>query len=75
MGSLQLKVAEQDQTGRRFGSSVSEYSFPDRDGVFVLVSLYLDRAGRPFELDVWKTDFSALLEVPPTDEGPDRAGA
>jgi len=68
MGSLQLKLPEHDEIAHRFGACVAEYGFRDRDGVAVLASLYLDRTGLPFELDVWKADFSALLELPTKDD-------
>jgi len=43
---------------------VAEYQFTDADGVEVLISLNVDADGRPFELDVWKTDFSPLVRMP-----------
>ena len=43
---------------RKFGSQVSDCQFKDTDGVTVIASLYLDREGNMYELDMWKTDFS-----------------
>jgi len=51
-------------TGRRFGSSPAECHFHDSDGVIVSASLYLDEQGAPYEVDVWKVDFSPLLKWP-----------
>jgi hypothetical protein len=51
-------------TGRRFGSSPAECHFRDSDGVIVSASLYLDEQGAPYEVDVWKVDFSPLLKWP-----------
>jgi hypothetical protein len=62
MGSLQLSI--DDESGSRFGETVAELRFADRDGVPVLVSLNVDQEGRPFELDIWKTDFSPLIQIP-----------
>lgn len=47
-----------------FGGQVAEYQFTDADGVEVLASLNVDQDGRPFELDMWKTDFSPLIRIP-----------
>ncbi|MBL8299707.1 MAG: hypothetical protein JNN30_15330 [Rhodanobacteraceae bacterium] len=48
---------------RKFGRQASEFQFTDRDGVVVIVSLNLDQDEHLFELDVWKTDFSALIDL------------
>lgn len=65
MGSLQLipeGVAIDSE--RFFGEQVSEYQFTDEDGVDVIVSLNIDDVGRLFELDIWKTDFSPIINIP-----------
>ena len=64
MGSLELAPPGGFGFPRRFGRKVAEYQFTDDDGVEVLVSLNLDSDGKPFELDVWKTDFSPLRRIP-----------
>ena len=64
MGSLELVPRGVHGSQRRFGRKVAEYQFTDADGVEVLVSLNVDTDGRPFELDVWKTDFSPLMRTP-----------
>lgn len=61
MGSLRLWSAGVNMNDRQFGSVVSQYSFADSDGVEVLVELIFDSEGLPYELDVWKTDFSPLV--------------
>jgi len=38
--------------------------FTDEDGVEVIASLNADEDGVPFELDMWKTDFSPLIRIP-----------
>lgn len=49
---------------RTFGEQVSDFQFKDLDGVDVIASLYVDIEGRLLELDMWKTDFSKLLQIP-----------
>ena len=53
---------------RRLGRVASEVWFDDADGVPVLASLFLDEEGAPFELDVWKVDFSPLQRWPGSDD-------
>jgi len=68
MGSLRLRVEGERTGAQRFGECAAEYSFVDCDGVQVIASLYLDEHGVPFELDMWKTDFSPLRRVDTSDE-------
>ena len=49
---------------RRFGSLVGDLKFVDADGVPVLASVYADRDGNLFELDLFKVDFSAVHTLP-----------
>ena len=51
-------------SGRRFGCEVSRLEFTDSDGVVVSVTLNLDQRGKLFEVDVWKTDFQPVIDVP-----------
>jgi len=37
---------------------------PDSDGAPLSLCLFVDAAGRPRELDVWKVDFSPLVTLP-----------
>lgn len=64
MGSLRLVPEGTLEEDRSFGRAVSECRFTDSDGVEVLATLYLDRQDRPFEMDVWKTNFSPLVHIP-----------
>lgn len=64
MGSLRLFPYGEIYANREFGQQVSECQFTDTDGVTVIASLYVDVAGDLLELDIWKTDFSRLLEMP-----------
>ena len=64
MGSLKLQVSGRVPSHRAFGSKASEWQFTDKDGVVALSTLYLDAEGVPYELDIWKTDFSPLICLP-----------
>lgn len=64
MGSLLLIPPNMDDKLRAFGSQVSQCTFSDKDGVDVIASLNLDKTGNLYELDIWKTDFSHLIEIP-----------
>jgi len=64
MGSLRLCLQSSVERNPKFGRRAAEVQFADVDGVTVLVSLNLSEKGLPFEMDVWKTDFSPLVRVP-----------
>ncbi|HYW12620.1 MAG TPA: hypothetical protein VE871_11715 [Longimicrobium sp.] len=64
MGSLRLSFADGDDGNRSLGEVAAELQFTDADGVEVIASLNADGDGVPFELDVWKSDFSALVRIP-----------
>ncbi|HLF52990.1 DUF6984 family protein [Flavobacterium sp.] len=66
MGSLILYPdSSTDYNEKRvFGKQISDHSFEDSDGAKVIASLYIDKKGNLFELDIWKTDFSALISIP-----------
>ncbi len=49
---------------RMLGDKLAELEFPDADGVSVIATFNLDNYGDPYELDMWKTDFSPLLALP-----------
>lgn len=63
MGSLELLLPDSG-SDRIFGERVAELQFKDEDGIDVIASLNVDQEMLPFELDVWKTDFSALIRIP-----------
>ena len=63
MGSLSLYPPGIADKERKFGTQASDCQFKDMDGVTVIASLYLDREGNMYELDVWRTDFSPLKEL------------
>ena len=70
MGSIQFVSLNNEfcSDNRKFGCAIASCHFTDEDGVWVSVALYADVSGNPFELDVWKVDFSPLVRMP-NDEG------
>ena len=61
MGSLLFRGSED----RKFGAAAATLEFKNNDGVLVSVALYVDQSGAPFELDVWKVDFSPTAKLAP----------
>ncbi|MDI3380742.1 DUF6984 family protein [Xenophilus aerolatus] len=70
MGSLRIGLAGES---RRFGRSLAEAEFEDRDGTLVIATLNADSEGQLFELDVWRVDFSPLQRWPAHPEIRERA--
>lgn len=68
MGSLQLYPDGLVVGSRTVGRRASECQFSDDDGIEVIASLNIDNAGRPYELDIWKTNFEKLKRIPPCNE-------
>ncbi|MBB4037101.1 hypothetical protein GGR21_003016 [Dysgonomonas hofstadii] len=65
MGSLFLLPQRYDKNEKRlFGKQASDIQFQDIDGITVIVSLNTDKKGELYELDIWKTDYSPLIEIP-----------
>ncbi len=63
-GSLNLFPDGKVSNNREFGDQISEYVFKDKDRVEVVASLNIDDKGNLFELDIWKADFSDLIQFP-----------
>lgn len=66
MGSLRFESRSSED--RRLGQTVSRAEFKDEDGVVVSAAIHLDQAGKLFELDIWKVDFSPLARWPTAEE-------
>lgn len=64
MGSLLLHPKNITDDKRIFGGMISEYEFKDVDGVTILASLSVDSSENLFEIDLWKMDYSPLVELP-----------
>jgi hypothetical protein len=64
MGSLHLFRNGEIIEDRAMGAQVSEFQFTDLDGVEVIASLNVDENGELLELDIWKTDFGKLINLP-----------
>lgn len=60
MGSLRFLSS----SANKMGKQAAEVCFLDLDGVEVIASLNLDDMGLPFELNMWKVDFSPLVQIP-----------
>jgi hypothetical protein len=64
MGSLRLRLKSEVDADPKLGRRAAEVQFADADGITVIASLNLSTKGLPFEMDIWKTDFSPLTRVP-----------
>lgn len=64
MGSLRLFPEGLKSPDAQFGKRASACQFTDEDGVEVIASLNLDQHGKLYELDIWKTDFGKLIQIP-----------
>lgn len=65
MGSLLLYPPDvKENKARVFGCQISECTFKDKDNVDVIVSLNLDEEGNLYELDIWKTDYNPIIQLP-----------
>jgi hypothetical protein len=60
MGSLRV-VAEMD---RIYSRDLANIELLDKDGIPLWISVYLDTDDNFFELDVWKVDYSRLVQFP-----------
>lgn len=63
MGSLRFlpKVGERTVF---FGEEIARISLSDVDGMLLSITVNLDKQGEIFELDIWKGDFSPLIQFP-----------
>lgn len=65
MGSLQLRPAGAgSEPDAALITRQVAVQFTDDDGVEVIASLNFRKDGLPFELDIWKTDYSPLIRIP-----------
>ena len=64
MGSLYIiPKAIASKTERETGPMVAEFHANDIDDIEMVISLFLDTDLTPFELDIWKVDFSPLRSL------------
>lgn len=63
MGSLELGSAGQLSIRSTPIVPKASVQFTDEDGVEVVATLNASEDGVPFELDIWKTDFSPLRRI------------
>jgi len=62
MGSLLF--FNKERVGRKYGPTMAQIQLRDTDGVPLLISVDLDEDGDIFELDIFKGDFSSLVQFP-----------
>ena len=62
MGSIEL--GEGSANARRMSACVAEADYVDSDGVSVSIAINVDQNGHLFEVDMWKVDFSPLIQYP-----------
>ncbi|MFZ6647920.1 DUF6984 family protein [Undibacterium sp. TJN25] len=61
MGSLKFTDGGE---AARYAVTVAACEFKDADGVLVSAVLNLDESDAPFEVDIWKMDFTPLCSWP-----------
>jgi len=66
MGSIRF-LAKHGTTNRQ-AREVASASYKDIDGAEVSVALNVDQHGDLFEVDMWKVDFSPLIQYPRASE-------
>lgn len=64
MGSLRLLIPDVPTAPQSRLRLAAELLFQDSDGVDVLASLYLTDNDIPYELGVWKVDFTSVRKIP-----------
>lgn len=65
MGSLYIVNQKKEAGSRKFGNQIAEFQYADADGVLISAALNVDKDDDLFELDVWKVDFSPVIELEP----------
>ncbi|GMG92286.1 hypothetical protein SGO26_27170 [Cupriavidus metallidurans] len=63
MGSF-LIVLPQEYEGAKHGYNKVTAKSNDADGVLLVATLYVNERGFPCEVDIWKVDFSPIIEIP-----------
>ena len=64
MGSLQIiPDCLPSKSDRKVGPMISELHATDLDSIEVVVSLFLDTDNIPYELDIWKVDFTPIVSI------------
>ena len=61
MGSLTFIFNEEYSESSKFGRELITVEFKDVDDVLVIATIYLDQFDRLYELDIWKVDFTPLI--------------
>jgi|APTNR8051073442_1049403.scaffolds.fasta_scaffold123969_2 hypothetical protein len=64
MGSLYIISEIKEKKNRKMLKSIAELTVKDKDGITISITLNIDHEGKLFELDIWKVDFSPLIDYP-----------
>jgi hypothetical protein len=62
MGSI--RFTDGQSSNQKMGRELVTAHCVDADEIPVILSINLDEAGRLFEIDIWKVDFSPLIRYP-----------
>ncbi|QOT79041.1 DUF6984 family protein [Cupriavidus basilensis] len=63
MGSFRICLPNQcEKNGHE--TMVASAQALDKDGTLVFATLFVDSQHRPIEVDIWKVDYSQMLEMP-----------
>jgi hypothetical protein len=63
MGSFRISLPQQYEDVQR-GKVGATARSDDADGVLLVATLYLNERSYPYEVDLWKADFSPTIELP-----------
>lgn len=58
-----LNTSDTDNAHRKIGKQVAHEMWWDRDGKTVFAALHSDTKGRLYELDIWRIDFNAPVNL------------
>ena len=65
MGSIYLFRNDfPTKTNRKYSKTIASKDYIDADNVKLSVTLNIDQEGNLYELDIWKVDFSQLIQYP-----------
>jgi len=62
MGSV--RTVSLDDVDQRKAVPIALAEYLDSDNILISVQITCDQAGRLFEIDIWKTDFSPVIRYP-----------
>ncbi|QES88569.1 DUF6984 family protein [Rhizosphaericola mali] len=63
MGSIKF-IYDNNTQKRMFSKQIEEIEFTDKDNIPILVTINIDQFGDLYEVDIWKVDFSQVINYP-----------